>query len=76
MKWYAHQCAGQPPMIPMHVLRNSGMVFRSWRDGGVENLGGYQCEQVARPRMEEYRLCRVPGPSPIEGTSYIWANPG
>ena len=25
--------------------------------------------------MEEYRLCRAPGPSPSEGTSYILAHP-
>ena len=42
-----------------------------WRGG---ELRGYQREQVALPRMEEYRLCRTPGPSPSEGTSYILAH--
>ena len=38
-------------------------------------LRGYQREQVALPKIEEYRLCRAPGPSPSEGTSYILADP-
>ena len=67
-------------MIPMHVLRNSGMVFSSWRDGGVENWGGISVSRLLGPEWRSTGFAGYLGPAlvkahPISGPTLAEGGP-